>query len=110
LIDEGRTPIPVYIHDEPDTDWQPGAASAWREFSHHLLYHFPSTPLESMDKRFNAFPWKSSYRDELHRWQRGKTGIPLVDAGIRELWTTGYMHNRARMIVASFLVKNLLIP
>jgi deoxyribodipyrimidine photo-lyase len=83
---------------------------AWREFSHHLLYHFPSTPLESMDKRFNAFPWKSSYRDELQRWQRGKTGIPLVDAGMRELWTTGYMHNRVRMVVASFLVKNLLIP
>ena len=83
---------------------------AWREFSHHLLYHFPSTPLESMDRRFNAFPWKSNYRDELQRWQRGQTGIPLVDAGMRELWTTGYMHNRVRMIVASFLVKNLLIP
>jgi deoxyribodipyrimidine photo-lyase len=83
---------------------------AWREFSHHLLYHFPSTPLESMDRRFNAFPWKSSYREELQRWQRGQTGIPLVDAGMRELWTTGYMHNRVRMIVASFLVKNLLIP
>ena len=83
---------------------------AWREFSHHLLYHFPSTPLESMDRRFNAFPWKSNYRHELQRWQRGQTGIPLVDAGMRELWTTGYMHNRVRMIVASFLVKNLLIP
>jgi len=83
---------------------------AWREFSHHLLYHFPSTPLESMDRRFNAFPWKSNYRYELQRWQRGQTGIPLVDAGMRELWTTGYMHNRVRMIVASFLVKNLLIP
>jgi len=83
---------------------------AWREFSHHLLYHFPSMPMESMDRRFNAFPWKSNYRDELQRWQRGQTGIPLVDAGMRELWTTGYMHNRVRMIVASFLVKNLLIP
>jgi deoxyribodipyrimidine photo-lyase len=83
---------------------------AWREFSHHLLYHFPSTPLESMDSRFNGFPWKSDYRNELQRWQRGQTGIPLVDAGMRELWTTGYMHNRVRMIVASFLVKNLLIP
>jgi deoxyribodipyrimidine photo-lyase len=83
---------------------------AWREFSHHLLYHFPSTPLESMDRRFNAFPWKNDYKNELQRWQRGRTGIPLVDAGMRELWTTGYMHNRVRMIVASFLIKNLLIP
>jgi deoxyribodipyrimidine photo-lyase len=83
---------------------------AWREFSHHLLYHFPSTPLESMDRRFNGFPWKCNYKHELHRWQNGKTGIPLVDAGMRELWTTGYLHNRVRMIVASFLVKNLLIP
>jgi deoxyribodipyrimidine photo-lyase len=82
----------------------------WREFSHHLLYHFPFTPLESMDRRFNAFPWNTNYRDELRRWQRGQTGIPLVDAGMRELWTTGYLHNRVRMIAASFLVKNLLIP
>jgi deoxyribodipyrimidine photo-lyase len=83
---------------------------AWREFSHHLLYHFPSSPLESMDTRFNVFPWKCNYKNELQRWQRGQTGIPLVDAGMRELWTTGYMHNRVRMIVASFLIKNLLIP
>jgi deoxyribodipyrimidine photo-lyase len=83
---------------------------AWREFSHHLLYHFPSTPLQSMDPRFNKFPWKKHYKNHLRRWQHGQTGIPLVDAGMRELWTTGYMHNRVRMITASFLVKNLLIP
>ena len=82
----------------------------WREFSHHLLYHFPHTPLKPMDRRFEAFPWKQEYQTSLHCWQRGKTGIPLVDAGMRELWTTGYMHNRVRMIVASFLTKNLLIP
>ena len=83
---------------------------AWREFSYHLLYNFPSTSLESMDKRFNRFPWKKNYKKDLQQWQRGQTGIPLVDAGMRELWTTGYMHNRIRMIVASFLIKNLLIP
>jgi len=83
---------------------------AWREFSYHLLYHFPSTPLQSMDKRFNGFPWRKNYKRDLQRWQRGQTGIPLVDAGMRELWATGYMHNRVRMIAASFLVKNLLIP
>jgi deoxyribodipyrimidine photo-lyase len=83
---------------------------AWREFSYHLLYHFPSTPLYSMDQRFNAFPWKKNYKSDLQRWQRGQTGIPLVDAGMRELWATGYMHNRLRMIAASFLIKNLLIP
>jgi len=83
---------------------------AWREFSHHLLYHFPNTPLEPLDSRFGEFPWKPHYQKDLQRWQHGKTGIPLVDAGMRELWTTGYMHNRVRMIVASFLVKNLLIP
>ena len=83
---------------------------AWREFSHHLLYHYPDTPLQSMDKRFNEFPWRKHYQRDLQRWQRGQTGIPLVDAGMRELWTTGYMHNRVRMITASFLIKNLLIP
>jgi len=83
---------------------------AWREFSHHLLYHFPSTPLEPMDQRFGKFPWKKSYQQELQRWQQGETGIPLVDAGMRELWASGYMHNRVRMIAASFLIKNLLIP
>lgn len=83
---------------------------AWREFSYHLLYHFPSTPQVPLDQRFEGFPWKQQYRDELQRWQRGQTGIPLVDAGMRELWATGYMHNRVRMITASFLTKNLLIP
>jgi deoxyribodipyrimidine photo-lyase len=82
---------------------------AWREFNYHLLYHFPSSPLEPMDKRFDKLPWKKKYTHDLEKWQRGQTGIPLVDAGMRELWATGYMHNRVRMIVASFLVKNLQI-
>jgi len=83
---------------------------AWREFSYHLLYHFPATPTQALDERFRKFPWRKSYSRDLRRWQCGKTGIPLVDAGMRELWETGYMHNRVRMIAASFLTKNLLIP
>jgi len=83
---------------------------AWREFSHHLLYHFPHTTLQPLDTRFAEFPWRSDYQDLLAHWQQGQTGIPIVDAGMRELWSTGYMHNRVRMIAASYLTKNLLIP
>ncbi len=82
----------------------------WREFSHHLLYHFPASALHPLDKRFENFPWHTNYGEALTRWQRGQTGIPIIDAGMRELWKTGYMHNRVRMIVASFLTKNLRIP
>jgi len=83
----------------------------WREFAHHLLYHFPHTPEEPLDSRFTRFPWRIEAADALlAAWQRGKTGIPLVDAGMRELWHTGWMHNRVRMVVASFLTKNLLLP
>ena len=79
----------------------------WREFSYSLLYHFPDLTRNSLNSRFDDFPWQRS--DELLQcWQRGKTGYPLVDAGMRELWTTGYMHNRVRMVVGSFLVKNLM--
>lgn len=81
----------------------------WREFAHHLLYHFPETPQEPLHPGFSAFPWKRN-RNWLTAWQKGKTGYPIVDAGMRELWTTGWMHNRVRMVVASFLVKDLLIP
>ena len=79
----------------------------WREFSYALLYHNPSLPRRPIQARFEHFPWhkKSAF---LTAWQRGETGIPLVDAGMRELWQTGYMHNRVRMVVGSFLVKNLL--
>jgi deoxyribodipyrimidine photo-lyase len=82
----------------------------WREFSHHLLYHFPHTPDEPLNKRFESFPWRKDYQQDLKAWQQGRTGIPIVDAGMRELWHTGWMHNRVRMIVASLLTKNLLIP
>lgn len=80
----------------------------WREFAHHALYHFPQTPNAAMDSRFDAFPWVDDDH-ALTRWRQGRTGIPMVDAGMRELWATGYMHNRVRMTVASFLTKNLRI-
>jgi deoxyribodipyrimidine photo-lyase len=78
----------------------------WREFAHHLLFHFPDTHSAPLDPRFEAFPWTADER-LLERWQRGRTGYPLVDAGMRELWATGWMHNRVRMVVASLLTKNL---
>lgn len=80
----------------------------WREFSYNLLHHFPDLPQANWQKKFDAFPWQQD-ADALQRWQTGMTGYPLIDAGMRELWQTGYMHNRVRMVVASFLVKNLLI-
>lgn len=80
----------------------------WREFSYHLLYHFPHTTNAPLDTRFEQFPWDHNPA-ALSAWQRGHTGIPLVDAGMRELWHTGWMHNRVRMVVASFLTKNLRI-
>lgn len=84
----------------------------WREFAHHLLFHFPRTPETPLYERFGAFPWRPlrEYATDLAAWQRGRTGVPIVDAGMRQLWHTGWMHNRVRMIVASFLTKNLLIP
>jgi deoxyribodipyrimidine photo-lyase len=81
----------------------------WREFAHHLLYHFPQTPTQPLRPEFRAFPWRRDPR-RLHAWQRARTGYGIVDAGMAELWTTGWMHNRVRMIVASFLVKDLLLP
>ncbi len=80
----------------------------WREFSYHLLYHVPSLPNANFKSAFDTFPWKND-PVFLKRWQEGKTGYPIIDAGMRELWQTGYMHNRVRMIVASFLTKDLLI-
>lgn len=80
----------------------------WREFSYHLLYYFPNLDKENWQTKFDKFNWRFD-ADNLLAWQKGKTGIPIVDAGMRELWQTGYMHNRVRMIVASFLTKNLLI-
>lgn len=80
----------------------------WREFSYNLLYHNPELPEKNLVSKFDAFPWKEDKRG-LVAWQKGLTGVPMVDAAMRELWETGFMHNRCRMIVASFLIKNLLI-
>jgi deoxyribodipyrimidine photo-lyase len=97
--------------DVPVAAWRSSqflAEVGWREFAHHLLFHFPHTPAGPLRADFERFPWVEDAA-LLEAWQRGRTGYPIVDAGMRELWTTGWMHNRARMIVASFLVKDLLI-
>lgn len=81
----------------------------WREFNASIQFHFPALATKNFRAEFDAFPWHDDYAADLAAWQQGRTGIPLVDAGMRELWHTGYMHNRVRMVVASFLIKNLLI-
>jgi deoxyribodipyrimidine photo-lyase len=80
----------------------------WREFCRHLLFDHPTLATHNLQQSFDRFPWRTDDR-QLHAWQRGQTGYPIVDAGMRELWHTGVMHNRVRMVVASFLVKHLLI-
>ena len=80
----------------------------WREFSYYLLYHFPHLQYENMQAKFNNFEWENLNK-HFEAWKKGRTGYPIVDAGMRELWQTGFIHNRTRMVVASFLVKNLLI-
>ncbi len=82
----------------------------WREFGYHLLYHFPHTLDQPLNPRWQALRWPEPDASCWQAWTRGQTGIPLVDAGMRELWHTGWMHNRVRMNVASLLVKNMLIP
>ena len=80
----------------------------WREFAYHLLHRYPDLATQNIDRRFDRFPWRKD-RKALRAWQKGETGYPIVDAGMRQLWRTGWMHNRVRMVVASFLVKHLLI-
>ena len=82
----------------------------WREFAHNLIYQFPHTVNQPLDSRFKKFAWSKKYAKSLTAWQLGRTGVPIVDAGMRELYATGWMHNRVRMVVASYLIKNLLIP
>lgn len=96
---------------KPPESWRGGqflAEVGWREFAYHLLYHFPHTPERPLRSDFERFPWRTD-PVAAEAWKRGRTGIPLVDAGMRELWATGWMHNRVRMVVGSLLVKNLLI-
>ncbi|MDX1531671.1 MAG: deoxyribodipyrimidine photo-lyase, partial [Rhodothermales bacterium] len=99
---------------EPAPDWDAAAEGflselAWREFSYHVLVHHPETPDAPMRPEYDAFPARSD-AEALRRWQRGETGYPIVDAGMNQLWYRGWMHNRVRMITASFLVKHLLLP
>lgn len=82
------------------------AEVGWRDFANHLLFHFPEIPTKNWKPAFDDYPWRESKAD-LKAWQKGMTGYPMVDAGMRELWNTGYMHNRIRMLVGSFLVKHL---
>ncbi len=81
----------------------------WRDFSYYLLFHFPQIDRKPLRKEYENFPWLNDKKG-LQAWQRGQTGYPIIDAGMRELWRTGWMHNRVRMIVASFLIKDMLIP
>jgi deoxyribodipyrimidine photo-lyase len=116
---EGTSLLSPHLHFgeiSPGRAWEAGAASArfgdellWREFSAHLLAAHPDLPERPLRREFENFPWRDDPA-ALAAWQRGETGIPIVDAGMRQLWATGWMHNRVRMIAASFLVKHLLIP
>jgi deoxyribodipyrimidine photo-lyase len=101
-FESGHTPAKAYDIDKFL------AEIGWREFSYHLLHQQPELARRNFQPRFDAFPW-SDDQGTLKAWQRGMTGYPIVDAGMRELWRTGWMHNRVRMIVGSFLVKHLLI-
>jgi deoxyribodipyrimidine photo-lyase len=84
------------------------AELGWREFNHHVLFYHPKIATENLKAGFDYMPWRKDVK-ALHAWTEGRTGYPLVDAGMRELWATGFMHNRVRMVAASFLVKHLLI-
>jgi len=103
--------IETFVHAHPEA--QSGADKflselGWREFAAHLLFHFTDLPSQNWRSAFDDFPWAPD-ETAITAWQRGETGYPIVDAGMRELWTTGWMHNRVRMIVASFLIKDLLV-
>jgi deoxyribodipyrimidine photo-lyase len=119
---EGTSRLSPHLHFgelSPQQVWAavlsaPGAEAflrqlAWREFAYHLLCAHPRTPRQPFNPAFRHFPWRRRRR-WLRAWQKGRTGYPYIDAAMRQLWATGWMHNRARMAVASFLVKDLLIP
>ena len=115
---EGSSKLSPHLHlgeISPRSAWHATGASltyrkelVWREFAKHLLFHFPHTTDNPLKPEFDAFPWQKNTK-LLKAWQRGETGFPIVDAGMRELWHTGWMHNRVRMIVGSFLIKDLRI-
>ena len=102
------------LQERPSAEMDQGTETfvkevVWREFAHYIMFHFPDTQENPMFAQFNDFPWLEDISEHLEKWQQGQTGFPIIDAGMRELWHTGWMHNRVRMIVASFLTKNLLI-
>lgn len=112
------SPFQVWHAVEAERNRRPVIAAAatsfirelvWREFSYNLLFHWPHLSTENFNRKFDAFPWRNTNESALRAWKTGNTGVPIVDAGMRELWHTGYMHNRVRMIAASFLTKNLMI-
>ena len=103
-----KDPRREFNSDDKDNVWIFLSEIAWREFAYHVLYHFPHTPEQPLRPKYAAFPWRDD-AEGLKRWQRGQTGYPIVDAGMRQLYATGWMHNRVRMIVGSLLVKHLLI-
>lgn len=110
-----RTIITALLDGRTVTDLADGEQTfakeiVWREFAYALIFHFPHTISEPLDARFAKFKWAKNTGKHLQRWQCGNTGVPIIDAGMRELYSTGWMHNRVRMIVASYLIKNLLIP
>ena len=114
----GPNQVAYVLHETTRQLPQAGAEAAkdaylrqvgWRDFAHHLLYHFPNTHHEPLREEFSRFPWHAGGDGSFDAWTKGMTGVPLVDAGMRQLWQSGWMHNRARMIVASFLTKNLSI-
>jgi deoxyribodipyrimidine photo-lyase len=125
VAEDGSSSLSPHLHWGEISPWQVWAALdeppagagvsafrrelVWREFTAHLLWHNPSLPEEALRPEFRAFPWRQDARG-LRAWQQGRTGVPIVDAGMRQLWSIGWMHNRVRMITASFLVKHLLLP
>lgn len=103
------SPVTVWSHTEKHPHSECYLRQlGWREFAHHLLVHFPHTTEKPLRVPFENFPWIHD-QAVLNKWQKGMTGYPFVDAGMRQLWTTGWMHNRVRMVVGSFLVKHLLL-
>ena len=109
---------PLQIWERMSGEMSPAALTAsagflreigWREFNWNILFHMPDLHERNFRASFDSFPWEQPRAAELEAWQQGRTGIPLVDAGMRELWRTGTMHNRVRMVTASLLIKNLLI-
>jgi deoxyribodipyrimidine photo-lyase len=121
---EGSSSLSPHLHWGEISPWQvwaaletakPGAGVTafrrelvWREFTSHVLWHHPTLPEEPLRPEFSRFPWRRD-KTGLRAWQKGATGVPVVDAGMRQLWSIGWMHNRVRMITASFLIKHLLV-